>query len=337
MPLVPTAGTRYRPGVAQDDLFAAGAPREVRAANVAREIVELARELPGELRFGTMSWAYPGWEGKVYGERAKPHRLSELGLTAYAKHPLFRAVEIDRTHYEPLGAAALRAHADQVPGDFRFVMKAHEECTLNRFPQHARYGKRRGEPNPRYLDAAYASDAVVGPFLEGFGAKAGVLLFQLAPQDVGPSFADRLHHFLAALPRGATYAVEVRNAELLGPDYADALSSAGAIHCHNVWRTMPGVRAQARRLPPALRRPLLVRWLLRAGTTYEDTGERFAPYDRLVDEDPDNREDVAALAALALRHQVPSIVLVNNNVEGCAPDSIALLASRVRTLLSSAP
>ena len=252
-------------------------------------------------------------------------------MPAYASHPLHRAVEVDRTYYEAPAADFFRALAEGVPDDFQFLVKAHEECTVFRFPTHARYGKRRGELNGRFLDAAYATDAVVGPTMEGLGRKAGPLLFQFPPQllDAPGAFADRLHDFLRRLPGGPTYAVELRNAELFTPAYAAALLDAGAIHCHNVWGAMPPLFHQARAIPPAARRPLLVRWLLRPGDGYEAAGERYDPFDRLREEDPQSRAAIATLAAKAHAHGVPVLVTVNNTAEGCAPDGIALLAGEV--------
>ncbi len=291
----------------------------------------LAEILPTGVRLGTTSWSYPGWVGSVYGAGAPSKLLSSHGLTAYAKHPLLRAVEIDRTYYEPLPAPALRGFADQVPDDFRFVVKASEECTVVRFPLHARYGKRRGEANARYLDASYATDAVVAPFVEGLGPKGGVLLFQFPPQDAGESgaFADALHAFLARLPRGIPYAVEIRNEELLTPAYVAALESAGAVHGHNVWTGMPPLLAQVKRIAPPARRPLLVRWLLRPGDTFEAARDRYTPFSRIVDEDPVNRARIAGIIAKADRHGVPSFVLIDNKAEGSAPASVARLAEAI--------
>src|SRR5437588_294317 len=83
---------------------------------------------------------------------------------------------------------------------------------------------------------------------EGLATDAGALLFQFAPQSLGTpgGFAERLHAFLTALPRGPVYAVELRNRELITADYGDALAAAGACHCHNVHSRMPDVRVQAR-------------------------------------------------------------------------------------------
>lgn len=306
------------------------------AAPVRAEHVELAERLPAGLRLGTMSWAFPGWRGLVYANDVKSERLAAEGLAAYAEHPLLRAVEIDNSYYRPLPSERFRQLAAQVPDDFRFVVKAHQACTLRRFPSHARRndsraGDARGSDNPRFLDPAYATDAVVGPTVEGLGDQLGVLLFQFSPEDLGAprAFAERLQAFLAALPAHVTYAVELRTRALFTPAYATALAEAGAVHCHNAWSDMPDVLAQAKALPSAARRPLVVRWLLRPGDTYAAASERLAPFDRIAFDDVPRRTAIARLAASALRHCVPAFVLVNNDAEGCAPESIARLAAAI--------
>lgn len=314
-------------------------PSSVAAVEPSAELVQLAAALPPDVRLGAMSWTYPGWVGSVYGAALPARQLVERGLTAYAKHPLLRAVEIDRSYYEPLSAELYRAFAAQVPDDFRFFVKAHEECTLFRFPEHARYGSRRGRANARFLDAAYASDAVIAPALAALGAKLGGVLFQFSPGATGEprAFAERLLRFLQGLPAGPCYAVELRDPELLTPAYARALEASGAVHCHNLWTAMPGLLDQARQLPPAARRPLLIRWLLRPHLRYEDAKARYAPFNRLADEDLPARTAIASLVARAHRHGVPVFVFVDNKAEGCAPESIAQLAQATRSALASAP
>jgi uncharacterized protein YecE (DUF72 family) len=264
----------------------------------------------------------------VYAADADPKWLAEAGLTAYSQHPLLRSVEIDRSFYEPLPEPYFAACAKQVPEDFRFLVKAHEQCTLVRFPRHARYGKKQGEPNPRFLDPAYAAEAVVAPSQAGLGAKLGALLFQFPPQDVGhpDAFAERLQRFLERLPRGIPYAVELRNAELLTPLYAQALEVSGAVHAHNAWGNMPSVLAQARRIPPVARKPLIIRWLMRSGDDYEGARSRFLPFNRLAEPDLTQRDSIATLLHQALAHQVPAFVLINNKAEGSAPASVLELA-----------
>jgi uncharacterized protein YecE (DUF72 family) len=166
----------------------------VKAAAPDAEVIDLGRELPATLRLGGSTWSFPGWEGWIYDRRYAEARLARQGLDAYARHPLLRAVGIDRTHYNPLAASDLAQYAAVVPEGFRFLVKAHEALTLSFFPDRPRYGAERGRVNPRFLDAAYATDRVVGPFVEGLGAKGGTLLFQFAPQGLGgpERFAEQI-------------------------------------------------------------------------------------------------------------------------------------------------
>jgi uncharacterized protein YecE (DUF72 family) len=318
------------PAEAQATLFELP-PHQVEPAQANAEHSGLAAAMPVGIALGAMTWTYPGSQGIVYARSVSEKQLAEHGLTAYAKHPLLRAAELDRTFYEPLPVSTLRTLAAQVPDDFRFLVKAHQDCTVQRFPMHARYGKKRGQDNPRFLDLAYAQSAVVAPLLEGLGAKLGGLLFQFPPQDVGEprAFAQRLGNFLSNLPKGPTYVVELRNPELLTSDYAAALEASGAVHCHNAWTVMPNVLAQARRIPPAARRPLIIRWLLRRDDSFEEARARYAPFDRLRSEDLETRTTIASLAAKAQAHGVPVFILVDNKAEGSAPESVVRLARAI--------
>src|SRR5512137_392399 len=160
-------------------LFGADVEPSVAAARISPEVTELAGRLPRSVRMGTSSWSFPGWAGLVYAGRVGVERLSREGLSAYARHPLLRAVGLDRTFYAPLDAAGFARHAAQVPAGFRFLVKASQLCT---FPE-LREGGGRGlaAANPRYLDAGFARDEVVAPAVEGLGSRLGVLLFQFPP------------------------------------------------------------------------------------------------------------------------------------------------------------
>jgi uncharacterized protein YecE (DUF72 family) len=310
---------------------APGAPGGVGPAAAGDQVAELARRLPAGIYLGGSTWSFPGWAGLVYDREYPAARLAHHGLAAYARHPLLRAVGIDRTHYRPLPAEELARYAEVVPEDFLFLVKAHEACTLASFPDHPRYGAERGRPNPRFLDAGYAAGEVVAPYVEGLGAKGGALLFQFAPQELGPPrrFAGRLQAFLAALPRGPLYAVELRNRELLTAEYAAALAATGACHCLNVHPRMPDVRVQARLAGVAAGPLTLGRWMLGSGATYELAAKRFAPFDRLAAPDPAARRALAELAREAVGAGRRFLLTVNNNAEGSAPLSIVALAQEL--------
>ncbi|MEZ4383595.1 MAG: DUF72 domain-containing protein [Nannocystaceae bacterium] len=298
------------------------------------ELTVLAASLPPDLHLGTSSWSFPGWAGIVYDQRYSQERLARGGLEAYAQHPLLRSVGIDRSYYAPLRSDELQRYADAVPEGFRFLMKAHETLTMAYYPRHARYGARRGRPSEAFLDPGYATLQVVDPFIRVLGERAGPLLFQFAPQDVGGlggprHFAERLHRFLRALPRGPLYAVELRNAELMTADYRDALADVGAAHCVNVYPGMPPPLVQAQRAAIAQAPALVVRWMLQPRLTYEQARAAFEPFDRLAQEDPFHRGQIADLVVDAARAGRPAYVIANNKAEGSSPLTLTRLAEAI--------
>ena len=299
-------------------------------APVPSELAAIAARLPGSLRLGTSSWSFPGWKGIVYDEATSPTELSRRGLAAYSKHPLLRTVGVDRTFYAPVSAEVFRDYASQVPDDFRFVVKA---ASLTTSPViFGERGKPQG-PNELFLDVAWAEERCVGPFVEGLGEKAGALLFQFPPLGAAwtakpERFAERLAAFLEALPRGVSYAVELRDAKLFVPDYAFALKAGGATHCLSIHPRVPSIPEQ-RPWAAVPDGPLVIRWMLHSGLKYEEARERYAPFDRIVDDDPAGRNAVAAAAVEALTRNRSLFVIANNKAEGSSPRTIFRLAERI--------
>ena len=193
------------------------------------DAVSLAQRLGSRVRLGTSSWSFPGWRGIVYASGAPAAELASSGLAAYAHQPLHRTVGLDRAFYETPSVGTMRSLAEQVPTDFRFLVKAHQACTRpNVGADGTTLGsvtaaRELGASNPRFLNAAWARDAVVAPIVEGLGSRCGPILFQFPalvfgarqPMRDEAMLIDRLHAFLSALPRGPLYAVEVRNETLL--------------------------------------------------------------------------------------------------------------------------
>jgi uncharacterized protein YecE (DUF72 family) len=288
---------RLDTGVKQGSTRGAAADRPVEPVAPSSEHAALAQRLPSELRLGTSSWSFPGWRGIVYDD----------------------------------GATQARG--------FRFLVKAPEALTIARYPTHERYGALRGTDNATFLDAAWAEDALVGPACEGLGHALGVILFQMPPQPAWAlggreRFAERLARFLGALPVGPVYAVELRTEKLLGGAYAQALESAGAVHCFNVHPTMPDVALQAATIDPTRGPALVVRWMLGGAQRYEAARERYRPFDALVDEDPAARASIAELCADAVRRGRPAYCVINNKAEGSAPLSAFKLAAEIAAHLT---
>ena len=171
--------------------------------------------------------------------------------------------------------------------------------------------------------------------MEGLGtAHAGPILFQFPPLDLRAvdgraGFLARLHAFLRRLPSGPLYAVEVRNTALAHPELDAALDDAGGVPCFNVHPRVPPIAAQAARRPGTGPPVVVIRWVLHAGFGYEQAKRRYAPFDRLVDEDPASRTGIASLARRALADARPVYVIANNKAEGSAPLSLVSLAREI--------
>ena len=131
--------------------------------------------------------------------------------------------------------------------------------------------------------------------------------------------------------------VEVRDPELLTEDYLAALCAGNATHCIAVHARMPSATVQGRFWRESGQLPLVIRWSLHSGFKYEQAKERYAPFNALVDEDPEGRAQVAALMHEAHATGQEAFVIVNNKAEGSAPLSIqklsALFASDAETIV----
>lgn len=334
-----------------DDLFPDEAPpapapprgrvrtKAVSAAPPSAAIGELAAAMPATVHLGTSSWAFPGWKGLVWDSDHSEATLSRHGLAAYAQHPLLRTVSLDRVFYRPLSASQYAAHAAQVPGHFRFVVKA---------PSMVTDALVRGEdgralqPNPAFLSPDLALSAFVQPALEGLGPKAGALVFQISPLPAArlarlPELLQRLESMLAALPRtaGVAVAVEVRNPELLIPAFASALKRAGTTYCLGLHAKMPPIEAQLPMLRALWPGPLVGRWNLHrkhGAQGYEEAKLSYAPFDALVDPDPETRDVLARVIVATAAAGFHSFVTINNKAEGSAPLSVVELARTVSLL-----
>ncbi|WP_084070776.1 DUF72 domain-containing protein [Pandoraea vervacti] len=340
---------------AQDDADTSrrsGASRRgVGAADIAPATRALGERLPANVRLGTSSWSFPGWRGIVWDDDYSDTKLSRQGLTAYASHPVLRCVGIDRSFYKPMSIVEYQKYAEQVPRDFRFLVKAPSVVT----DAVVRGDKGEGlSANPCFLDARIADEQFIAPCLAGLGPKAGVLVFQISPLPVAllrdvPALIQRIEAFFSALPPlplgealpdgtvapGPCYALEIRDGALLTPRLMRALGQLGVRYCIGLHARMPHVERQAAALAlldETGAGPLVVRWNLNSGHKYEQAKAKYAPFDKIVDPDPTTREVLAALATHYALAGHPVFVIVNNKAEGSSPLSCHALAERISAL-----
>ncbi len=155
---------------------------------------------------GTSGFSYKEWKGSFYPEDLPAEEM----LSWYAAQ--LPAVEINNTFYRMPKPALLEAWAQQVPPQFRFVLKASQRIT-----HHMRLKEAASEVE--YFFGVAAT----------LGERLGPALFQLPPnlkKDL-----PRLEAFLAVLPEGARAAFEFRHASWFEHDVYEALRARGAALC----------------------------------------------------------------------------------------------------------
>jgi uncharacterized protein YecE (DUF72 family) len=303
--------------------------------------------LPGDIRLGTSSWFFPGWRGLVYEGVHPQTALSKKGLAAYAQIPLLRTVSLDRTFYAPISTVEYARYASQVPDDFSFIVKAPALVCDASIRDETGRGK---VANPHFLDAAIAAREFVVPCLEGLGAKAGPLVFQVSPLPRGlvedaATLIERLATFFAALPQElgrqrSLYALELRNSELLTPRLMRMLSSVGVRYCVGLHDRMPEIERQEaalRALDGDEPGDLVVRWNLHRGFLYQAAKQRYEPFDRLVDEDTETRRTLARMVVGAHKARRKVWIAANNKAEGSAPLTLLKLAQEIERVLAEDP
>jgi uncharacterized protein YecE (DUF72 family) len=213
-----------------------------------------------------------------------------------------------------------------VPKDFVFGLKVPEDITVSTWPKHARYGPRAGSENGHFLDAK-AFDRFFANRLDPHRDQVGPLIFEFGTFNKStfptpPDFMARLDPFLAALPAGYRYSVEIRNPEYLSPAYFDLLASRNVAHVLNAWTRMPSLADQVQ-LPGVFTADFTVmRALLAKGRGYEQAVKSFEPYQLVREPNQAAREAMGRIAEQAIQRKKPAFLFVNNRLEGHAPTTI---------------
>jgi uncharacterized protein YecE (DUF72 family) len=309
-------------------LFDPDDERPPQAARLAPRLRALADQ---GVFLGTSSWKYEGWLGSIYS----PERYMARGrfsrkkfeaecLAEYAE--TFPVVCGDFAFYQLPDPGYWKRLFEGTPSSLQFGFKVPEDITVARWPTHARYGARAGKENEGFL-VADLFRALFARRLEPYADRVATLIFEFGtfarstfptPDD----FLERLDPFLAALPGGFRYAVEIRNPEYLGPGYFALLASHGVAHVLNAWTRMPELSAQAE-MPGVFTADFtVVRALLSKGRTYERAVQAFEPYRLVQEPNQPARDAMRRIAERSTTLRKPAFLFVNNRLEGHAPTTI---------------
>ena len=138
-------------------------------------------------------------------------------------------------------------------------------------------------------------------------------------------FCARLDAFFGQLPNDFNYAVEIRNAGLLGSVYRETLETHGIAHVYNHWSYMPSLAEQHQCLERFTAPFTVLRLLTPLKMSYEAAKARAEPYNKIVGELPEMRRDTIELVKKAMADKRQAYVVVNNRSEGSAPLTIQAL------------
>jgi len=158
------------------------------------------------LYVGTSGYSYKEWKGPFYPEDLPDKQM----LRFYGER--LRTVEINNTFYRMPKASVLEAWGEEVPSDFKFVLKASQRIT-----------------HMQRLKDADDSLAYLLKVAAALGKRLGPLLFQLPPNF--KKDAARLKDFLARFPSDRRAALEFRHESWFDQEIFDLLRDHQAALC----------------------------------------------------------------------------------------------------------
>jgi uncharacterized protein YecE (DUF72 family) len=259
------------------------------------------RQSTPQLRLGTSSWSSEDWVGIFYPPGTPPASF----LAEYAKH--FDTVEVDSTFYRSPAPAMVRNWRERTPPGFTFAAKVPRSVTHDKVLEDCEAELKQ------FLKAMDLLEDKLGPLLLQFPYFNRQAFAR--PED----FLARLKPFLAKLPSGYSFAVELRNKTWITPPLLDLLRQrkvALALIDHP-WMTP--VSQLVEKLDVVTADYVYLRWL----GDRKGIEEKTKTWDRLiVDREKEMEQWVPVVEKLLGRARV--FGYFNNHYGGYAPGSIAL-------------
>jgi uncharacterized protein YecE (DUF72 family) len=281
--------------------------------------------------WGTSSWKYDGWLGSIYSPKRYETRnkfskkkFDETCLAEYAK--TFPVVCGDFAFYQFPSPDYWKRLFEGTPEEFLFAFKVPEDITVPKWPTHARYGTRAGRVNEGFLNAKLFT-TLFAERLKPYEGRVAALIFEFgtfakATFPTAVDFFAMLDPFLASLPKGFRYSVEIRNPEYLGSDYFSLLSSHNTAHVFSAWTRMPELKDQLDMGDAFTADFTVARALLTKHRNYENAVKEFEPYRETQEPNPGARAALKELAVTSIARKKPAFLFVNNRLEGNAPSTI---------------
>jgi uncharacterized protein YecE (DUF72 family) len=279
-------------------------------ANLAERLKYLAAR---GIFIGTSSWKYEGWLGQIYSRdryvtrgKFSQSRFEQTCIEEYAE--TFPVVCGDFTFYQFPSEQFWKRFFLGAPPGLRFAFKVPEEITSK-------------TKDKAFLDAEMLKALFLEP-LGQYRERVVALILEFGAFNETEGFTEALDDFLRRLPTEFRYAVEIRNKDLLTPEYLEALKVNRAAHVYNAWTRMPELGEQ---LGIQTTDFTLTRALLRKGRPYEQAVKKFQPYEQVQEVNEAGRAALREIIGKADKKNQPAYIFVNNRFEGNAPGTIAAI------------
>jgi uncharacterized protein YecE (DUF72 family) len=171
--------------------------------------LKVEEKAQANIRVGTSAFTADGWDGTFYPEGLPPREQ----LSYYATQ--FDTVELDNTFYRTPALSTVQGWYAKTPPGFVFAAKvpqviSHEKVLVD-----------CDEDLSHFLKTMEALGEKLGPVLFQFG------YFNKSKFKSGAEFLALLKPFLKRLPKGFSFAVEIRNKTWLDARFADLLREHG--------------------------------------------------------------------------------------------------------------
>lgn len=251
---------------------------------------------------GTSSWTGEGWLGSFYPAECKPRDF----LPLYAER--FDTVEIDSTFYRIPAASAVRQWHDRTPSGFTFAAKVPQIITHDKMLMGVE------DDLAAFLKAMNLLGEKLGPLLIQFP------YFNKQKFRGLDLFLDRLEPFLAQIPKGYRWVVEVRNRHWLCEKLYGVLRKYGVALALVDHAWMPRPAEWFKTGDPVTANFAYVRWI----GDRKGIEQQTKVWNRtLIDRTEDLREWTEVLNRVG-RSVEATYAYANNHYGGYAPDTIEL-------------
>jgi uncharacterized protein YecE (DUF72 family) len=253
-----------------------------------------------DLRIGTSAFTAAGWQTAFYPAGMKAAEY----LAYYATQ--FKTVEVDSTFYRTPSAATVNGWERKTPQGFLLAAKVPQIITHESVLQDCE------EDLKHFLETMDLMGNKLGPLLFQFG------YFNRTVFRSSGDFLTRLEPFLAKLPKGYRFAVEIRNKNWLSEPFFDLLRAHGVAYALIDQSWMPRASEIFDKFDPITADFTYIRLL----GDRKGIEQQTKVWDRVIVDRSKELMSWVNVCLRTVRRGVSTFVYVNNHYAGFAPATV---------------